>query len=582
TRVTRPAISIWLLANPPVGNHKLEWAFDGLGNAYGVTFVNLTGIDLSDPVGAKATARVLDGNVDSVPVTVMTTTEGSLVLGGTVARGRDADPFTPGVGVFELTQGETGGSSSRDLGYFTGWSDSEAIGDYIFEAEAASRTRMATAAIELKPSAGGAIGTTSGAGDAEAPSVPTNLVAEATLGPEVDLSWSASIDDVAVVGYRIYRDGSRVASPTVTTHTDAAVDIGTTYGYAVSAFDAAGNESARSNSVSVTTTGDSSPPTVPQNLTATAASDTQVDLEWRPSDDDVGVVAYQIYRDGDLIGSHGDTTYADTDVAAQTRYDYAVSAVDAADNESERSGSVSVTTPAAKPSSSPPSGLVLLGDVAMIDNSTSESTGGSASFVSEGGDDSAIVAIFALLSTGKGLERVTEVTYGGQPMTEVAFSGSVGTLVTRPAISIWLLANPPVGNLELEWSVDGFTNAYSVTFVNLTGVDLSEPVGAKATARVLNGNVDSVPVTVMTTTEGSLILGGTVARGRDADPFTPGVDVFELAQGTTGESKSRDLGFLVGGMDSAAIGDYIFEAEAFAAGRMATAAVEIKAVPLTQ
>jgi hypothetical protein len=69
------------------------------------------------------------------------------------------------------------------------------------------------------------------------------------------LNWNASTDNVGVAGYHVYRNGILVGTSTTTTFTDTGLDPSTQYTYAVSAFDAAGNESARSTAVTVTTLG---------------------------------------------------------------------------------------------------------------------------------------------------------------------------------------------------------------------------------------------------------------------------------------------------------------------------------------
>jgi chitodextrinase len=92
-----------------------------------------------------------------------------------------------------------------------------------------------------------------GAMDTQAPSVPAGLTGQATSSSSVGLSWSASTDNVGVVGYRVFRDGVLVGSPTSTSYTDSSLTAGTSYSYAVAAVDAANNVSARSAPVSVTT-----------------------------------------------------------------------------------------------------------------------------------------------------------------------------------------------------------------------------------------------------------------------------------------------------------------------------------------
>jgi hypothetical protein len=91
---------------------------------------------------------------------------------------------------------------------------------------------------------------------------------------------------------------------------------------------------------------DTAAPSVPANLAAAAGSASQVDLSWSASTDNVGVVAYRIYRDGTEVATSSTPSYSDTGLAASTAYSYAVAAADAAGNLSALSASASATTPA--------------------------------------------------------------------------------------------------------------------------------------------------------------------------------------------------------------------------------------------
>lgn len=92
-------------------------------------------------------------------------------------------------------------------------------------------------------------------GDTQAPTAPGGLTSPNKSASSVTLSWSASTDNVGVTGYRIYRGGAAVATASSTSFIDTGLSAGTSYNYNVRAFDAAGNESAPSNSVTVTTDG---------------------------------------------------------------------------------------------------------------------------------------------------------------------------------------------------------------------------------------------------------------------------------------------------------------------------------------
>jgi chitodextrinase len=100
-------------------------------------------------------------------------------------------------------------------------------------------------------------GTTSchGAPDVTPPTAPGNLAASASDPHQVDLSWTASTDNVGVTEYRIFRDGATtpIGTSTTTSFADTTVVPTTTYSYTVKAYDDAGNESPASNTVTTTT-----------------------------------------------------------------------------------------------------------------------------------------------------------------------------------------------------------------------------------------------------------------------------------------------------------------------------------------
>ncbi len=92
-------------------------------------------------------------------------------------------------------------------------------------------------------------------GDTQAPSTPLNLSASNETNTTVDLSWSASNDNVGVTGYEIFLDGSSIGNVASTSATVTGLLENTSYDFNVRAFDAAGNTSALSNTATATTTG---------------------------------------------------------------------------------------------------------------------------------------------------------------------------------------------------------------------------------------------------------------------------------------------------------------------------------------
>jgi chitodextrinase len=95
--------------------------------------------------------------------------------------------------------------------------------------------------------------------DTAPPTAPSNLTATAPSPTRVDLSWTASTDNVGVSHYAIFRNDAQIGTTTATSYSDMTASPGATYGYSVRAYDAAGNPSPPSATVSVTTPG--APPT---------------------------------------------------------------------------------------------------------------------------------------------------------------------------------------------------------------------------------------------------------------------------------------------------------------------------------
>ena len=88
-------------------------------------------------------------------------------------------------------------------------------------------------------------------GDSSPPSIPTGLSVTSVSALEVRLSWAASADNEAVVGYHVFRNGSQVGTATTTNHTDTGFAVSNPLSYTVRAYDAAGNTSAQSAPVHV-------------------------------------------------------------------------------------------------------------------------------------------------------------------------------------------------------------------------------------------------------------------------------------------------------------------------------------------
>ena len=325
----------------------------------------------------KVTAEDAAGNVsgasNEVTATIPDTTPPSApsglsasMLGTTVSLSWSASTDDVGVAKYDLYRGTSAGFTpsvgnriAQPVG--TSYADSGlAVGTYYYK-------------VAAEDAAGNISGpsneVSANVADTTPPSAPANLAAS-IVGTTVNLSWSASSDNVGVLRYNLHRGTSAGFTPTTanriaqtgsTLYSDIGLAAGTYY-YKVTAEDAAGNLSPPSNEVSALIP-DTTPPSAPTNLTASGGAG-QAALSWSASSDNVGVSKYDLYRSttsgftpstSNRIAQPTGTSYTDTGLAAGTYY-YKVAAEDAAGNLSGASNeapasvtggsiSVSITSP---------------------------------------------------------------------------------------------------------------------------------------------------------------------------------------------------------------------------------------------
>jgi RHS repeat-associated protein len=222
------------------------------------------------------------------------------------------------------------------------------------------RVRATDAAGNVSANSSVASATTQATPDTTPPTAPSTPQAAVVSSTQINLSWTASTDNVGVTGYQIDRcQGSgcttfaQIGTSTTTTFSSTGLAPSTTYRYQMRAIDAAGNVSANSTAVSSTTQAapDSVAPTVPTGLSASAVNGTQINLSWVASTDNVGVTSYQIDRcQGPncttfaQIGTSSITILNDTGLTSATSYTYRVRAADAAGNVSANSAAATAVT----------------------------------------------------------------------------------------------------------------------------------------------------------------------------------------------------------------------------------------------
>lgn len=183
--------------------------------------------------------------------------------------------------------------------------------------------------------------------DTTAPSIPSGVTASQTTDRTVSLGWTASTDNVGVAGYQVLRNGVVVTSTSGTSYVDSGLTASTSYTYSILAFDAAGNQSAKSSNLVVTTqVPDTQAPTVPGAPVSSTVTPSSLNLSWAGSTDNYGVKQYLIFRNAVQVGTSLTTAYSDLGLSPSTSYSYTIKAEDAAGNTSALSSPTSVTTSA--------------------------------------------------------------------------------------------------------------------------------------------------------------------------------------------------------------------------------------------
>ncbi len=180
--------------------------------------------------------------------------------------------------------------------------------------------------------------------DTEAPSVPTNLQASNITTFSIDLSWTASTDNVGVTSYDIYVNGNLEVATSTTSITISNLLPDSNYSFAVLAKDIANNASQLSTPLNTKTLKDEEPPTIPQNLVISNETESTFIISWDASTDNTKVGIYEIYVDDVLYGSSNNEMFTANGLAPSTTYKVQVLAVDEVGNKSALSTPVNGTT----------------------------------------------------------------------------------------------------------------------------------------------------------------------------------------------------------------------------------------------
>jgi chitodextrinase len=333
--------------------------------------------------------------------------------------------------------------------------------------------------------------------DSTPPSVPANLSANVISSSEIDLNWSASTDNVAVTGYRVFRNSTQVASTSSPGFADKTVAPGTQYSYTVSAFDAAGNTSAQSSPVVATTPSgtDITPPSVPTNLQASSVTSTSLTLAWSASTDNVAVAGYRIFRNGSQVGTTTATSYADTGLLASTTYAYTVEAYDSSNNVSAQSQQLTVTTlPAA---ATPPSMIQV--------NQNQISSGASTSVAFKVPTQAGNTIVAYVIWNNAGSVALTDSR--GDTFVNVGTPVSWGSGYSA---QVFYASNIAGGADTVTASFRTSVTSFGVVYVHeYAGISAVNPVDVTASASGSSSSLNSGPAT--TTSANDLVFGAGVS-----------------------------------------------------------------------
>jgi formylglycine-generating enzyme required for sulfatase activity/chitodextrinase len=130
--------------------------------------------------------------------------------------------------------------------------------------------------------------------DAQAPTNPSSLQGNVVSCAQIDLSWTASTDNAGISGYKIIRNDTCVDISHTNTYSDKGLSPNTSYTYTVQAFDARGNVSGFSNSITKTTGSLSTNPPVANSQIISVEQNSEVEFTLQASQENGHSLSYHI------------------------------------------------------------------------------------------------------------------------------------------------------------------------------------------------------------------------------------------------------------------------------------------------
>lgn len=178
------------------------------------------------------------------------------------------------------------------------------------------------------------------------PSIPSNLASSNITQNTLSLEWYPSTDASGISNYQVFLNGNNIATVYETNYLITGLNPDNTYNFSVIAEDNFGNLSDQSNTLEVTTLAevDNTVPSTPENFSLSNLAQTSVYLSWGASNDLSGIKEYVIYKNGEPMINTQNTVYSVTDLAPNTNYSFYITVIDNANNESEPTNELGITT----------------------------------------------------------------------------------------------------------------------------------------------------------------------------------------------------------------------------------------------
>ena len=342
--------------------------------------------------------------------------------------------------------------------------------------------------------------------DTTAPTVPAGFSATAASSTQINLTWASSSDPVVtgqttsgVAGYKVYSNGTQVATTTGTNYSVAGLTASTAYSFTVSAYDTAGNSSAQSAAATATTlaVADTTAPTVTSFAVPSASTSLTVSVNGLAATDNVGVTGYLINESATTpsataVGwtSTAPASYAFTTAGSKTIYAWAR---DASGNVSaSMSASVAVTladtTAPVVALTAPANGLSVSGTVTITATASDNIGVAGVQFKLDGAnlgteDNSSPYSIsWDTTAASNGLHTLTAVARDSAGNTTT--SGAVSVNVSNSGITTVTLA--PTSDSFIN--IDASNNSTSAELMTYTW-----PAGSVANTILMKFDLSGIP-----------------------------------------------------------------------------------------